>query len=83
MTEPLAIEAGELREDELIDHLKEGRRIVVSTTFLGSEQTVTLRFDGETFYCDTPTRLHRHDQESEMRSCVANNGYTKESRKAE
>jgi len=49
--------------------------VVVRTEFLGSEHEVTLRWDGDTFYCDTPTRLHKHDDESEMRACLENQGY--------
>jgi hypothetical protein len=47
----------------------------VNTEFLGSEHTVTLRLDGGTYYCDTPTRLHTHDSAEEMRECIENQGY--------
>jgi len=42
---------------------------------LGTEHEVTLRHDGETFYCDTPTTLHKHDSEDEMRQCIHEQGY--------
>jgi hypothetical protein len=73
--EPLRVAAGELHADEFIDHLTDGRRIVVQTEMLGTEKEVTLRWDGETFYCDTPTQLHKHDDEAEMRKCIENQGY--------
>ena len=69
------IDAGEFDADELIARLRGGERIVVRTEFLGDTREVTLRFDGETFYCDTPTRLHKHDDEAEMRTCIEEQGY--------
>lgn len=77
MTRPLVIEAGEMGAEELLDTLRDGKRVVVKTEFLGSEHEVTLRHDGETYYCDTPTRLHKHDSEEEMRECLVNQGYGK------
>jgi hypothetical protein len=78
MTAPRVVAAGELSVDDLLATLKAERRVVVRTEFLGSEHEVTLRWDGETFYCDTPTRLHKHDTESEMRTCLRNQGYGRE-----
>ena len=75
MTGPLVIEAGEMGTEELLDTLRDGKRVVVKTEFLGSEHEVTLRHDGETYYCDTPTRLHKHDSEEEMRECLVKQGY--------
>jgi len=75
MAEPLVVEAGERSVDELLATLQDGRRIVVRTEFLGSEHEVTLRREGETYYCDTPTRLHKHESAAEMRECLANQGY--------
>ena len=75
MTEPLRVSAGELHVDEFLDALTDGRRIVVRTETLGTETDVTLRWDGEIFYCDTPTQLHKHDDEAEMRECIENQGY--------
>ena len=71
----ITIDAGEFDADELIARLREGERVVVRTEFLGDTREVTLRFDGETFYCDTPTRLHKHDDEAEMRACIEKQGY--------
>ncbi|MEF8781474.1 MAG: hypothetical protein V5A39_00100 [Haloarculaceae archaeon] len=75
MTGPLMIEAGEMGAEELLDTLRDGKRVVVTTEFLGSEHEVTLRHDGETYYCDTPTRLHKHESAEEMRECLVNQGY--------
>ena len=75
MSDPLVIEAGEMGTEELLDAIDSGRRVIVRTEFLGSEHEVTLRYDGTTYYCDTPTRLHKHDSPAEMRECLINQGY--------
>ena len=75
MTDHEVVSAGEMDADDLLETLKREERVVVRTEFLGSEHEVTLRWDGDTFYCDTPTRLHKHDDESEMRVCLENQGY--------
>ncbi|MXR51678.1 hypothetical protein GRX03_08685 [Halovenus sp. WSH3] len=75
MDEPLVIEAGERTVEEIMAALEDGQRVVVRTEFLGSEHEVTLRYSGETYYCDTPARLHKHDSAEEMRSCLRNQGY--------
>lgn len=71
----ITIDPGEVDLEKLMALLKEGERVVVQTEFLGDEREVTLRFDGETFYCNTPTRLHGHENEAEMRTCIRNQGY--------
>lgn len=78
MTEPLRTSAGERSVDELLAALDEGRRVVIRTTLAGSEHEVTLRRDGDVFYCDTPTRLHKHESREEMRTCIENQGYARE-----
>ena len=75
MTDPLVVDAGELGVDELLRAIESGDRVVVTTEFLGSEHEVTLRHDGETYYCDTPTRLHKHTSVDEMRACILKQGY--------
>lgn len=77
MTETLVVEAGEKPILELLAALENGVRVVVRTEFLGSVHEVTLRHDGETYYCDTPTRLHKHTSASEMRTCLERQGYAK------
>jgi hemin uptake protein HemP len=77
MVEPLRIEAGELSADEIITALREGRRVVVETSLLGGTHTVTLRHDGSTYYCDTPTTLHKHGSEEGMRVCIDKMGYAR------
>lgn len=83
MPEPLRISAGELESDAIIEAIHEGRRVVVTMTMLDEEYEITLRHDGQVYYCDTPTRLHRHESEDEMRTCIRNMGYGKESTSAE
>ena len=75
MPDPLHATAGELDADTILDALADGRRVVLETKLLGSSYEVTLRHDGETYYCDTPTTLHKHDSVAEMRRCIENQGY--------
>jgi hypothetical protein len=75
MANPLVVKAGELGVDDLMEALKREEQVVVRTEFLDTEHEVTLRWDGDVFYCDTPTRLHKHDDEREMRTCLENQGY--------
>jgi len=75
MTAPLTIDAGELETEAILDALADGRRIVVRTEVLGAEHEITLRHDGEQYYCDTPTTLHTHESREEMRECIRNQGY--------
>jgi hemin uptake protein HemP len=77
MPEPLHVDAGELSADEILEALLDGRRVVVRTEMLGGSHDVTLRHDGATFYCDTPTTLHKHETEAAMRECVENMGYAR------
>ncbi|WP_436934169.1 hypothetical protein [Halovenus marina] len=78
MANQSVIEAGEMDVEELLEALESGERIVVRTEFLGSEHEITLRYDGETYYCDTPTRLHKHDSRTEMQTCLERQGYARE-----
>jgi hemin uptake protein HemP len=75
MTDTLQIEAGDLSVEEMLAEIEDGRHIIVSTEFLGSEHEVTLRHDGSIYYCDTPTRLHKHEDADEMRTCLRRQGY--------
>ena len=75
MSDRLVVEAGHKTVEELLAALHDGRRIVVETEFLGADHEVVLRYDGDTYYCDTPTRLHKHDSAAEMRTCLRNRGY--------
>jgi len=77
MGETRVIEAGELGPEELLTELEAGHRMVVRTEFLGTEHEVTLRHDGEIYYCDTPTRLHKHTTAEEMRTCLERQGYAR------
>jgi hypothetical protein len=75
MTETLVVDAGERPASDLLAAIEGGTRVIVRTEFLGAEHEVTLRTDGETYYCDTPTRLHKHSSRDEMRECMRNQGY--------
>jgi hemin uptake protein HemP len=79
MTEPLRVDAGELTDDEILTALLEGRRVIVRKEMLGGVHEVTLRHDGSIFYCDTPTTLHKHESEDDMRACIEKMGYARES----
>ncbi|WP_436925539.1 hypothetical protein [Halosimplex amylolyticum] len=75
MADPPVVDAGQLDADELLARIVDEGRIRVRTEFLDAEHEVVLRWDGDVFYCDTPTRLHKHDSESEMRACLVKQGY--------
>ena len=75
MAEPLRIDPGDRTADEIIDALNEGRRILVTVEMLGRSHEICLRYDGTHYYCDTPTRLHKHSDEGEMRACIREMGY--------
>ena len=78
MSIPPTVEAGDHTAEELLSHLQEQERLVVRTDVLGSSEELTLRFDGETYYCDTPTTLHRHDTPEEMVECMRQYGYVRD-----
>ncbi|MFO7927712.1 MAG: hypothetical protein ACQET5_12340 [Halobacteriota archaeon] len=78
MTESIVIEPGERTAEELLSGLQAGERFIVRTEVLGSLEELTLRFDGEIYYCDSPTILHKHTDEEEMRECIENLGFTHE-----
>jgi hemin uptake protein HemP len=71
----LTVDAGELTATEIIDALESGQRVVISVEMLGGVHEVTLRHDGTTYYCDTPTTLHKHDSPDAMRTCIEKMGY--------
>ncbi|WP_408959837.1 hypothetical protein [Natrinema sp. 74] len=75
MSNPLRIAAGELETDAIMAAIEDGHRVVITTTAAQDEYEVTLRYDGSVYYCDTPTRLHRHESEREMRACIQKMGY--------
>ncbi len=77
MSESTIIEPGEHTVEELLSGLKNGERFTVRTEVLGSTEELTLRFDGEIYYCDSPTILHKHTDETEMRNCIENLGFAR------
>ncbi|TQQ81037.1 hypothetical protein EGH24_07765 [Halonotius terrestris] len=79
MDSPLQLDSGELTADEILAELRDGRRILVSVELLGSSKEISLRYDGETYYCDTPTQLHKHSDEEGMRDCITEMGYASQS----
>ena len=72
---PLRIEPGELTAEAILGLLRDGRRLVVELELLGARHDVVLRYDGDTYYCDTPTALHRHETAEAMRACIDEQGY--------
>lgn len=77
------VRAGELTADEIIAALVSGTRVIVTVDLFGSTTDIALRHDGEIYYCDTPTRLHKHQSEAEMRNCIERMGYSRSDRDAE
>ena len=75
MSDATVVEAGEYDAEALLGQLHDGERLVIRADVLGGSQEVTLRYDGETYYCDTPTTLHKHDTAAEMAECMRHYGY--------
>ncbi|PCR91627.1 hypothetical protein [Natrinema ejinorense] len=75
MSNPLRASAGELELEAIMSAIQDGRRVVITTTTGRTESEVILRYDGSVYYCDTPTRLHRHESERDMRRCIRKMGY--------
>ncbi|MGM0604805.1 MAG: hypothetical protein ACQETB_03935 [Halobacteriota archaeon] len=71
------VEPGELSASQILEDLDRGDRVLVSVEVAGQSRTVTLRFDGETYYCDTPTRLLRHETAEAMYECIVDMGYAR------
>lgn len=78
MSDSIVVDAGEYTATELLEQLRDGDRLVVQTEVLGSPEELTLRYDGTTYYCDTPTTLHKHGTEDEMEQCMRHYGYVKD-----
>jgi len=78
MPDSTVIEPGERTAEELLSGLENGERFVVRTEVLGAIEELTLRFDGEIYYCDSPTILHKHTDADEMRDCIEDLGFTRE-----
>jgi hypothetical protein len=77
MTDTTVIEPGEHTAEELLAGLNDGRRFLVRIEVLGSTEELTLRYDGEIYYCDSPTILHKHTDEAEMLECIEDLGFAK------
>jgi len=76
VTETVVLEAGEWPSGRIVEALEDGQRVVVRTEFMGSVHEVTMRWDGDTYYCDSPTRLHRHEDREGFRGCLRRLGYS-------
>lgn len=72
---PLRIESGEMSAEAILEALHEGRRVIITRRVLAGEHQITLRYDGEIYYCDTPTKLHRHETAEQMRTCLDDQQY--------
>lgn len=77
MGEPIDMDAGEHSTEAVLEQLRAGNRVLIRTDIAGSTHEVVMRFDGTTYYCDTPTRLHRHETEDGMRACLEDQGYSR------
>ena len=75
MSEPRRLEPEELTAEEILAALTEGKRLLVTVDMFGGPHEISLRYDGETDYCDTPTKLHNPPDPEEMRTCIERMGY--------
>ena len=68
--EPVRISRKEFSSDEVLEHLDDGRRVIVTVGTLGVETEVTLRkTDGE-YVCDTGFKLFTYERREEMKQCI-------------
>jgi len=74
--EPRRAVAGELTTSELMAIIESGTSVIMQAEVMGRTHTVTLRLSDGTYYCDTPTNLHRHTDPAEMITCIESMGYT-------
>ena len=77
MNEATVVEPDEYTVEEIISGLQRGERFTVRTEVLGSTEELTLRFDGDVYYCDSPTILHKHTDEEDMRRCIEDLGFAR------
>jgi hypothetical protein len=76
MSEVPSIPAGELPSDEIVALLHDERRVRIRTEVAGDEHTVVLRYDGDTYFCDTPTKLLRSAAKEDLVRCLRRMGYS-------
>lgn len=79
MTDIRSISAGELPSKEIVTILHDERRLQIRTHVAGDEHTVTLRYDGERYFCDTPMKLLRSKERKDLVRCLRQMGYSKDS----
>lgn len=75
MSEVTTIPAGTLGTEELLTLLHEERHIQIVSNQDGGNSPVTLRYDGQPYYCDTGTKLRRSGRKKDMEKCIKDLGY--------
>ena len=56
--------------EEVLDHLDDGRRVIVTMGKLGLEKEVTLRKSDGEYVCDTGFKLLTYDDREGMKNCI-------------
>lgn len=73
MTETVRVSRDELTAGEVLAVLNDGGRVLVEVDILGSSTEAVIREHRGTYYCDTRTKLFKHDTEAGLRECLESN----------
>ena len=60
----------ELTANEVLAVLERGGRVVIEMAVLGKTTKVVIRRSEDTYYCDTPMKLMKYDNPSELKACL-------------
>ena len=70
MTKVKEVSRRELSSLEIIDIVEDGGRVVIEVSVLGKSIKVVIRRHDGTYYCDTPMKLLRYDNQKEFQDCL-------------
>lgn len=70
MTEIAQVTRQELSAPEVIDIVEDGGRVIIEMSVLGKTTKVVIRQQSGTYYCDTPMKLLKYDERSDLRACL-------------
>jgi len=69
-TAPVRISRKEFTSEEVLEHLDDGRRVIVTIGKMGVEKEVSLRKSNDEYVCDTGFKLMTYEEREEMKECI-------------